>query len=49
MRAIRIEDPDRQLVTVDREHLDDAVRPRRVRRGRRALMDEIDVPVRLPA
>ena len=49
VRAVGIEDPDRHLVAVDGEHLDDAVRPLGVGRRRRPVMDEVDVPVRVPA
>ena len=49
VRAVRVQDPDRDVVAVHGEHLDDAVRADRVGDGRRPLTDEIDVPVCVPA
>ena len=49
VRAVGVDDGDRDVVALDRQHLDRAVRAGQVEAGRRALMNEIDVPVCVPA
>ena len=49
VRAVRVDDADRHVVSGDTKHLDRAVGSGQVGTGRRPLKNEVDVPVCVPA